>query len=625
VAVPPTAPSALLGRHLVTALALLAALIITTGHLQQASLWFDEGYTLYIVRDAPAARDDGLTAQVRQIFTSLRNATLRARADVHPPLYFVVLDAWTQLAGDAVYTVRLLSALAGLIGLAVTYRLGKTLFNHRTGLIAVAVLATACMFVYYNREARMYSLLLALAALATWVYVRWWRRPVIGRALFYGGLLALLAYTHYAGAFIVLTHGLHLLLTRPRRSWRILGPGVVALVLYTPWLPSLGWQLTTHGGPAASPFTDLNVALAALIYFVSGGYWGLHLFPLGVAVFHTRQRTRVLLLLLLWLLVTPAALLLLNHFVPAFFQVRYAIAVLPAAALLIGYGINTVLNLRRTDRIGRVITAGGGVLLLGILYTHLTVYPFVWPAKPDWDGAVQRMTAARQPLEPAITLIPDIIPAAYYDRLYGIRQGIALDLNWRWQEPDMIADAVAHMGSAESVWLVMPSTFVSTWDAVRHLLADREVGYRDSVMNLVLYRFDRGTGGDLRFDFADFLAYDGGIRHVLYALPGEDFCFTLALAVLKDFAQPFAVDYYLTQGYGTIRALQTEAIGQPAGGMTLNLQPCLPIAPDAPSGPYHLHLRIYNQSSGQTLPLLENGETYWSDSLVLGLVHVGSG
>jgi hypothetical protein len=233
------------------------------------------------------------------------------------------------------------------------------------------------------------------------------------------------------------------------------------------------------------------------------------------------------------------------------------------------------------------------------------------------------MVTARQPLEPAITLIPETFPATYYARRYPLRQGIALDLAWRWQESYDIANVVAHMGSADSVWLVMPSTYVSAWDAARELLATRKVGYRDSVMNLLFYRFDTMSGSDLHFTFSDLLAYEGGIQHRLFAVPGEDFCTSVTLNALADLEHEYAVDFYLTQGYGTIRAITTELIGQAAAGDTVRLNPCLPIAADNPTGPHHLRMRVYTPGSISALPLLEQGTVYWSEELVFALVGVG--
>lgn len=609
-------------RLIFAALLLLAAFTIATLGSQRDSLWFDEAYTLYIVRDA-GRPPDGLADTARFVFNSLRSAVQRARADVHPPLYFGLFDLWALLTGESAYTARLPSALAGLTGLAATYALGKRLSDARTGLIAAALLGTASIFVYYSREARMYTLLLALAALATMAYLRWRERPSRGRTLIYGLLLAALAYTHYAGVLVLLTHALHLLLTQPRLIPRLLLPGGIALALFAPWIPSALWQLNAHGGPAAPPFTRADVALTELLFFFTGGYWLLYLIPLVAIIPRIRQHKDILLLLLLWLLVTPLALLLLNLWIPGVYQVRYSLGVLPAGALLVAWGITSPpspLSIRWGVKRGET---GVRLLFLAVVvYTQLTVYPAVWPAKSRWDEAVRQMTRTRQPQEPAMTIIPAHTPAAYYDRLYGIRRGIALDLAWRWQEPSDMAAYVSHMRKAESVWVVMPSTYVSTWDALRDLLAERHVGYRDTVMDMIFYRLDSGAVGDLQFRFADQWGYDGGIQHHLYAIPGEDFCFTFNLTALAEIAPGSTIDFELTQGYGTVRAKITQDLGAYAAGETAELAPCIPVSADNPAGPHHLRARIYD-ANGQALPLLEGDDLYWGDVLMFALVSVG--
>jgi 4-amino-4-deoxy-L-arabinose transferase-like glycosyltransferase len=613
-------------RLIFAALILLAAFAIATLDSRRDSLWFDEAYTMYIVRDE-GRPPDGLTDTARFVFNSLRGAVQRAGEDVHPPLYFVLFDVWSLLTGESAFAARLPSAFASLIGLAATYALGKHLFDSRTGLIAAALLGTASILVYYNREARMYTLLLALAALATLAYLRWREHPTRWRILIYGLLLTLLLYTHYAGALILLTHALHLLLTRPRMLLRMLVPVGMALTLFAAWIPSALWQLNTHGGPAAPPFTRSDVALTELVFFFTGGYWLLYLIPLVAVIPHIRRHTHTLTLLLVWLLVTPLALLLLNTWIPAVYQVRYSLGMLPAGALLVAWGIRSISLPPQHFRLPLAIEWRGGwgvrFLFLAILiYTQLTVYPAVWPTKSRWDEAVRQMTSTRQPQEPAITAIPAHTPAAYYDRVYGIRRGVSLDLAWRWQEPSDMAAYATHMSKADSVWVVMPSTYVSTWDGLRDLLADRHVGYRDTVMDMIFYRLDSGAAGDLDFRFADQWHYEGGIRHHLYAIPDEDLCFTFNLIALADIAPGSSIDFELTQGYGTVRQKIRLDLDTYAAGDTAELAPCIPVSADNPAGPHHLRARIYDASGG-ALPLLEGDDLYWGDVLMFALVSVG--
>src|SRR5262249_49189558 len=144
--------------------------------------------------------------------------------------------------GESVYALRLLSAFFGLIALAATYAVGKQLFDSQTALIAVVVLATASFFVYYTREARMYTLLVAFASLSTWAYLRWQRQQMIRRAAVYGIMMAALLYTHYAGALIILAQIAHcLILSVEKRAPlpRLVFPYILAIIIYSPWIPML--------------------------------------------------------------------------------------------------------------------------------------------------------------------------------------------------------------------------------------------------------------------------------------------------------------------------------------------------------------------------------------------------
>jgi len=259
-------------------LALLAAFLIASIHLQQDSLWLDEGFSAALVRDDDMPQS--WRAVPGYLLGSLRDTLSRSHADVHPPLYFLLLDAWTWVAGESVYALRLLSTFFSLIALAATYAIGRRLVNWQAGLAALLILATAGMFVYYSREMRMYTLLLALATLSMLAYLRWLDRPTLLSAILYGGLLAALLYTHYAGALIVLTQFAHLLLSQPRRILRWLIPAGLALLLYLPWIPVILDQLAIFGRPGAPPFDDAGVALAALIYALTGGYGWLYLISL---------------------------------------------------------------------------------------------------------------------------------------------------------------------------------------------------------------------------------------------------------------------------------------------------------------------------------------------------------
>jgi len=290
---------------LIVSVLVVVAFFIATIDLQRESLWNDEAWTAWAVRSP-----------------YLRDTLQRVQADVHPPLYFLLLGVLGRFTGDSVLALRWPSALFAMLALASTYAVGKRLFDRRTAIIALILLGSASFFVYYAREARMYSLLMALAALSTWLYLRWQAKPSLWRSLVYAVSMALLMYTHYAGALVILSHLLHALISqvlpRTRRpKWYALPlPYVAALVFYLPWLPIFLAQMRSNpNGPLAIPVPTDWATVAALVLIVTGGNWWLIAAPfvLGTAVPRVRQHASQITLLLLWLLVTPIGLLALNQ------------------------------------------------------------------------------------------------------------------------------------------------------------------------------------------------------------------------------------------------------------------------------------------------------------------------
>jgi uncharacterized membrane protein len=133
--------------------------------------------------------------------------------DNHPPLYYLVIKAWSTIAGDGIGSVRLLSFLFGLLTLLLF-----ALFRHRCRPIAfvapLLLLATNPLFTYYSATIRPYAFLVFLAALATLSSMALRserpgchelqsaednpRRRAALQILFYGSCL-LLGLTHYYG------------------------------------------------------------------------------------------------------------------------------------------------------------------------------------------------------------------------------------------------------------------------------------------------------------------------------------------------------------------------------------------------------------------------------------------
>lgn len=616
-------------------LLLLFGFLAVSIHLDQQSLWADEGWTLW------AVREPGLRGGLE---------TLRRVADdVHPPLYFVLLDMWVGAAGDSVYIVRLPSALALLLAISATMALGRRMFGNRAALIAGLLLATAPMAIYYGREARMYALLLACAALSTYAYValiaprraavpvgrvarmrRWLFSPAMGYIVFGAALL----YSHYAGILILAAHGVHALIKRRLSRWLL--PIIAALLLFAPWTVILWRQMTTQGAPTATPLPTRLETVNILLLVLTTGAPLLFTAPFVLLVGLRWRKGALspssplksfapLALLLILLLLPPAVLLLINSVRPPLFQLRYVIGILPAWALLVAWALSALFAARA--RLPLRLIAGG--IALAIIAQQLAYYGLYFPPKPRWNEAAAAYGAARTPDQPAITAITPQSPLAYYDLQLGLRRGITLDLAWRWHEPPEMQAFAGSLANAASVWLVMPAPDPRTWDAAAALLAQgRRIGYRDSVMATVFYRFDLGSSAESPFDFrfvtgdgAGMFSYTGAIGAQYYAVPGESFCFDLPLRRTADDDTAYQLQITLTQGQGTLRAVQhvdVPASTQPEQGQ------CVPMPSDAPSGLYHLRIGVLAADS-RSLYVVEGADAhYWGEQIIIGTVSVGA-
>ncbi len=212
---------------MVTLLIFSAVLLIPT--LDHPPLWVDEGWTVWAT-DAP----------------NLAEVTERVNEDVHPPLYFYALYGWRQITGDTVFEMRYFTVLTTLLAVAMVYRLGRTLLNVQTGLIAALLYTLQDLVQVLSQEIRQYPMQQLLAALTLWAYWRFWRWPNRKNGVIFAVAGSALLWTHYWGGFVLLALAIHALLTcglcRKLLPF-VLANGAIGLS-YLLWLPVLYRQMT---------------------------------------------------------------------------------------------------------------------------------------------------------------------------------------------------------------------------------------------------------------------------------------------------------------------------------------------------------------------------------------------
>ncbi len=190
-------------------LAALLVLTVLAGWLRvwnigAQSLWFDEVFSRNVAVDS-------------DIGSILRNGVA---GDVHPPLYFILLNGWVRLTGDSEIGLRMLSVLLALLSLPAFYHLARLMFGERAGLIALGLAVLSPFQTYYAQEARQYALSITCAAWASVGLIRLLRGKKYGAAIYVIGALAGL-YTHYfTGLLLIAVHLWLVVDPEARRLWR---------------------------------------------------------------------------------------------------------------------------------------------------------------------------------------------------------------------------------------------------------------------------------------------------------------------------------------------------------------------------------------------------------------------
>jgi 4-amino-4-deoxy-L-arabinose transferase-like glycosyltransferase len=169
--------------------------------------------------------------------------------DPHPPFYWLTLKGWMAFGGDSEVSMRLLSALSGIIFVALVFYLGQLIFSRPAGTAAALFAALSSLLIWNSQDARMYTLggTLALAGVICLVQVL--RAGTLGWWLGYFGFTVLASYTHIGGSFLWPFEGLFILISAlwfRRTWWRALGALGAAGLAYIPYALN-AWRASGYG------------------------------------------------------------------------------------------------------------------------------------------------------------------------------------------------------------------------------------------------------------------------------------------------------------------------------------------------------------------------------------------
>ena len=226
---------------LVLTVIVIAAFSIRIYHIAHLSLWFDETVTFVKSHvDLPS------------LWIS--------PTENKPPLYYTIVKTFLFL-GDSEFILRLPSALAGTISVALGYLIGKTLGGRREGFIISILFLLHDVNIQYSQEARHYIFLIVGLELSIFGLLRLLisrreasnskRLIVSSTFIISGNIISIYSHT-VAIVYLFVIHATivsYLLFFRDfNRLKPLLAANLISIILGVPWFLTL-FQLTIHGDP----------------------------------------------------------------------------------------------------------------------------------------------------------------------------------------------------------------------------------------------------------------------------------------------------------------------------------------------------------------------------------------
>lgn len=414
---------------LILLLILALGAVFRVVNLASDSIWLDEAYSIQFAHLPSASQVISETAT----------------SDVHPPLYYLLLHYWVGLFGDTEFSVRLLSAICGLLAILALYMVAALLFDRTTALLGALLLALSQFHIGFSQEARMYSLLALLALLSSYFFLKLLARNSLVVLLAYVVCTSLLTYTHVYSFFIIIAQNLFLfslyffnreLFKRTLVLWLV--AQVAVALLFLPWLFVLIRQFTRVRQGFWIPRPPLAFIGQTLLEYAGSWRLAALLFPLMLlpivllwqrvwnaqlvrAIFqstedeHSRSPLtypQKISFLLLWFASSIIIPFVVSHLSSPIYLPKYTIAASLPFLLLAARGLMSF-----RSRVVHVLLL---LLIMSLTWINLRGY---WSVlhKDDWRDAVAFFDQTARPGDLVLfTEPPAQVPFDYYSKHAGI-------------------------------------------------------------------------------------------------------------------------------------------------------------------------------------------------------------
>lgn len=637
------------------------AFVLSLYHLDQQSLVYDEGFSIYLARQ------------------SLLEIIDRTAADIHPPLYYYLLHFWLRAMGHSEFALRFLSLLFGVLLVPLAYTMGMRLFNRSAGLLAAFLVAISPFRLWYCQEVRMYTLVTFLCLLSSFLllYISGPTRRQ-GPSNFWLMAAYLLisvaaVYTHYFVFFVIAFQFVYSFIRQfvrqPNRSSTdqpnlasFIIVQLLTVIAYLPWLRFVIHRFGTDISFWEGTLSLRVVLRQTLIAFslghtvpeetawpIAAGYLAILVLAIGILLqrgaaepnLSRKITTCAPTIYLLLYLIVPIALLYLVSYQRPKFHPRYLMLAWPPFVLLIAAGLTTVVQQLDEDTNFCYSSFALFALYLAATATYADHNLYFDPAftKADFRGVARYVQSHISPDEMIILTSGHLYPVfTYYyhgDNWFPIPDEPTLStehtLNYSVAE-----ELNAALRGARGVWIVLwqdevvdPVGLLTTMldDLAQAQLVETEFRHVD----LRHYAVPEGTrfSSDPDIQHPTAVNFANRIKCLGYSQRGSE------LRLYWQALRPLDEDYKLTL---RLRDENNHLWGQLDQRPTTYLYPTtrwkvgelllgrysLPTLPGTPPGHYRLEVGLYTDDDPAGLDMLDANGVTVAKGAALGEVVVGS-
>jgi mannosyltransferase len=238
------------------------------------------GVALRFIAPSPLWLDEALSVNIAQL--PIGDIPEALRHDGHPPLYYVLLHLWMQLAGTGDDAVRALSGIISTASLPFAYLVGRRAGGRSLGWITLGLFALCPFVLRYATETRMYSLIILLVLVGYLLLDDITRRGRAGwaRVIAFGAVVGALLYSHYWAMWLLGGVGMVLVWCWRRATDEMIvrgsGRALIGMAVggaaFLPWTPVLLYQSKHTGTPWAGPVRPTSMVASTLTDFGGGAF-----------------------------------------------------------------------------------------------------------------------------------------------------------------------------------------------------------------------------------------------------------------------------------------------------------------------------------------------------------------